>query len=193
MGNGEYPRIAKRAKLERAEIRWGDEAGLRSEDVCGRGYAPKGRTPVVLANANREKPSVISTVTYKDEMRWTALSDALNAQIPIGFTERLIRRRERKIFLALDNRRDHRSKPAKKWLVVRAGQIEVFDLPGHSPESTLDDLPNADLEQRMTKAAPPSALCAASRNRPEAWKVRACKQTFSMPPERIPSKFEALQ
>jgi len=33
--------------------------------VCARGDAPKGKTPVVLANANRSKLSVISTVTNK--------------------------------------------------------------------------------------------------------------------------------
>jgi hypothetical protein len=51
------------AKQEGAEIQWGDDTGLRSDDVRGRGYVPKGKTPVVLANANRSKLSVISTMT----------------------------------------------------------------------------------------------------------------------------------
>ena len=58
------------SQTRRGEIQWGDETGLRSDDVRGRGYAPKGKTPVVLANANRSKLSVISTVTNKGQMRW---------------------------------------------------------------------------------------------------------------------------
>lgn len=36
----DYPAIAARAKAEGAEIHWGDESGLRSDDVRGRGFAP---------------------------------------------------------------------------------------------------------------------------------------------------------
>lgn len=37
----EYPVIAASAKAEGAEIHWGDETGLRSDDVRGRSYAPQ--------------------------------------------------------------------------------------------------------------------------------------------------------
>jgi len=50
---------------EGAQIHWGDESGLRSDDVRGRGYAPKGQTPVLRVNARRESLSVISTVPTK--------------------------------------------------------------------------------------------------------------------------------
>jgi hypothetical protein len=43
----EYPRIKQRAKRENAEIYWGDETGLRSDESRHRGYAPRGHTPVV--------------------------------------------------------------------------------------------------------------------------------------------------
>ena len=59
----EYPQIAARAKAEQAEIHWGDETGLRSDDVRGRGYAPKGQTPVVRVSNKREGLSIMSTVT----------------------------------------------------------------------------------------------------------------------------------
>ena len=41
----EYPAIEQRAAAENAEIRWGDETGVRSTCQVGRGYAPKGETP----------------------------------------------------------------------------------------------------------------------------------------------------
>jgi hypothetical protein len=61
----DYPTIAARARAEGAEIHWGDETGLRSDDVRGRGHAPRGRTPVVRVNGKRQGLSVISTVTNR--------------------------------------------------------------------------------------------------------------------------------
>lgn len=152
--NEEYPKIAAQAKQEGAEIQWGDETGLRSDDVRGRGYAPKGKTPVVLANANRAKLSVISTVTNKGQMRWKVFSGALNAKVLIGFMKRLVHGREKRIFLVLDNLRVHHSKAVKKWLKDNEDKIQVFYLPSYSPELNPDELLNADLKQHVTKAAP---------------------------------------
>jgi transposase len=150
----EYPKIVKAAKQEGAEIQWGDETGLRSDDVRGRGYAPKGKTPVVLANANRAKLSVISTVTNKGQMRWKVFSGALNAKILIGFMKRLVHGRETRVFLILDNLRVHHSKAVKKWLKENEEKIAVFYLPSYSPQLNPDELLNADLKQHVTKAAP---------------------------------------
>jgi hypothetical protein len=66
-----YPGIAQRAKAEKAEVQWGDETGLRSDDVRGRGYAPKGQTPVVRANANESSESKCDF--YRDQQRADAL------------------------------------------------------------------------------------------------------------------------
>ena len=114
--NQEYPKIAEGAKTEGAEIHWGDETDLCSDDARGRGYAPKGKTPVVLAHANRSKLSVISTATPKVQMRWKVFSGALNAKILIGFMKRLVHGRKKRVFLILDNLRVHHSKAVKKWL-----------------------------------------------------------------------------
>ena len=150
----QYPTIAKRAKTEGAEIHWGDETGLRSDDVRGRGYAPKGQTPVLRIKSRREGLSVISTVTNKGEMRWKIFSGAMNAKMLLDFLKRLTRRAGRKLFLILDNLRVHHSKPVKQWLAENADKIEVFYLPSYSPELNPDELLNADLKQRVTTAAP---------------------------------------
>ena len=160
-----YPAIAKRAKQEGAEIHWGDETGLRSDDVRGRGYAPKGQTPVLRINAKREGLSVISTVTNKGEMRWKVFSGALNAKILIGFLARLIRQQTGKIFLILDNLRVHHSKLVKAWLALddNKKKIEVFYLPSYSPELNPDELLNADLKHSVTTAAPARTAKALTR------------------------------
>ncbi len=150
----DYPVIAARAKAEGAEIHWGDESGLRSDDVRGRSYAPKGQTPVVRVSNKRHGLSVISTVTNKGEMRWKIFDGALNADILIDFMRRLIRGAKKKIFLVLDNLRVHHAKPVKAWLAANKERIEVFYLPSYSPELNPDEMLNADLKQAVTKLAP---------------------------------------
>lgn len=150
----DYPVIAARAKAEGAEIHWGDESGLRNDDVRGRGYAPKGETPVILVNNKRHGLSVISTVTNKGQMRWKIFDGALNASILIDFLRRLIRGAKKKVFLILDNLRVHHAKPVKAWLAKHADAIEVFYLPSYSPELNPDEMANADIKQAVTKLAP---------------------------------------
>src|SRR5215213_10370500 len=53
----DYPAIVARAKRARGVVVWGDETGLRSDDVRGRSYAPRGRTPVVRVCHRRIKLS----------------------------------------------------------------------------------------------------------------------------------------
>src|SRR4051795_5990921 len=49
----EYLAIVARARRARGVIFWGDETGLRADDVRGRSYAPPGKTPVVRPNQRR--------------------------------------------------------------------------------------------------------------------------------------------
>ena len=150
----DYPAIAARAKAEGAEIHWGDESGLRSDDVRGRGFAPKGQTPVVRVNNKRHGLSVISTVTNKGQMRWRIFEGALNTTILIDFLRRLIKGQTKKLFLILDNLRVHHAKQVKAWLAEHADAIEVFYLPSYSPELNPDEMANADIKQAVTKQAP---------------------------------------
>ncbi len=69
----------------------GRRSGLRSDDVRGRGFAPKGQTPVIRVNSKRHGLSVISTVTNKGQMRWRIFDGALNTNILIDFLRRLIK------------------------------------------------------------------------------------------------------
>jgi len=179
-----YPTLAKRAKTEGAEIHWGDETGLRSDDVRGRGYAPKGQTPVLRINSRREGLSVLSTVTNKGEMRWKVFAGALNAKILIAFLTRLTRMQKTKIFLILDNLRVHHSKLVKQWLADNADKIEVFYLPSYSPELNPDELLNADLKHSVTTAAPARTAKALTRTA-----VRSLR-SIQKQPARVQSYFQ---
>ena len=180
----QYPVIAACAKVEGAEIHWGNETGLRSDDVRGRGYAPLGQTPVVRVNNKRHGLSIISTVTNRGTMRWKIFDGALNADILIDFMKRLVRDAGRKVYLILDNLRVHHSKPVKAWLAQHKDQIEVFYLPSYSPELNPDEMANADLKQAVTKLAP-------ARTKLQLVKAAARHlRSVQRQPERIRSYFE---
>jgi transposase len=150
----DYPVIAARAKAEGAEIHRGDESGLRSDDVRGRGFAPKGQTLVIRVNNKRHGLSVTSTVTNKGQMRWRIFDGALNTDILMDFLRRLIKGASKKSFLILDNLRVHHAKPVRAWLAEHADAIEVFYLPSYSPDLNHDEMANADIKQAVTTLAP---------------------------------------
>ena len=160
----DYPTIVARARREKGVIFWGDETGLRADDVRGRSYAPRGRTPVVRPNQKRASVGLISAVANKGALRWMMLEGALKAPVLIRFLERLIREAERKVFLILDNLPVHRSRTVQAWLAGRRKQIEIFYLPAYSPELNPDEGLHADLKQAVTRKPPARSRLELKRN-----------------------------
>ncbi len=96
-------------------------------DVRGRGYAPKGQTPVAyLVGGTRQKLSMISTVTNQGKTSWMIIDGNFNHLRLIEFFEALIQQAGRKVFLVLDNLGVHPSKPVRQWLSEHAQTIEVL-------------------------------------------------------------------
>jgi transposase len=150
----EYPAIVARARRARGAIFWGDETGLRADDVRGRSYAPRGKTPVVRPSQRRIRLGLISAVSNRGELRWKVLDGAIKAPVLIGFLQRLIRDARRKVFLILDRLPVHRAAMVREWLARHKAQVEVSYLPSHSPELNPDEGLNADLKQHVTRKRP---------------------------------------
>jgi len=153
----EYPAIAKRAKEEGAEIHWGDETGLRNDSQHGRSYAPRGKTPAISLSAKRQRINLISSITNQGKLRFMTYQEKMNADLLIRFMMRLIKDRDQKIFLVLDNLRVHHSKKIKAWLADRQDRIEVFYLPSYSPEMNPDEYLNCDLKAGVHSRPPTRA------------------------------------
>ena len=152
---GEYPGIEQRARMEGAEIHWGDETALVNTDVRGRSFAPAGKTPVAKTiGSTRHKLSMIATVTNQGKTRWMIIDDAFDADKLIELLAALIKDAGKKVFLILDNLRVHHSKVVKTWVAERQAQIELFSLPSYSPELNPEERLNADLKQEMGKRVP---------------------------------------
>lgn len=150
----EYPEIQRKAKREDAEIYWGDETGLRNDCQNERGYAPKGKTPVVQLNANRASVNMISAITNQGKVKFRFFDGTMNADVLIDFMMRLVNDAKRKVFLILDNLRVHHSKPVKEWLEEHKAMIEVFYLPAYSPELNPDEYLNCDLKGGVHSGKP---------------------------------------
>lgn len=151
-----YPQIAADARKVGAEIHWGDETGLRSDDHRGRGYAPKGKTPLKRVSAQRSSVNLISTVTNQGKVRFMIYDGTFTAQMMIKFLKRLIKDAKRMIFLILDNLRVHHAKLVREWLEQKEVQklLRVFYLPSYSPELNPDEYLNCDLKGGVFGQAP---------------------------------------
>lgn len=149
-----YPLIKEQAKKEKAEIFWGDETGMRNDCQHERGYAPKGKTPVIRLNAKRTSTNMLSAITNQGKVRFKLFEGSMNADILIDFMKRLIKDAKRKVFLILDNLRVHHAKVVKAWLGEHTEQIEVFYLPAYSPELNPDEYLNCDLKQGVHTGMP---------------------------------------
>jgi len=152
--NESYPEIKKRAKEEKAEIHWGDETGLRNTTQHGRGYAPKGKTPVQTLPAKRVSSNLISTITNQGKVRFMGYRGSMNAMVLIKFLKRLIQSSDGKIFLILDNLRVHHAILVQEWLQKHQEKIEVFYLPPYAPEYNPDEYLNCDLKAGVHSKIP---------------------------------------
>jgi transposase len=179
-----YPSIAQQAKTEGAEIHWCDETGVRNDESSGRGYAPKGKTPIMRLNANRKSISMISSITNQGKLRFMVYKDAMNADLFIKFMGRLTKDAGRKVFLVVDNLRTHHSKPVKEWLNAHKDEIEVFYLPSYSPELNPDEYLNCDMKAAVHSGLP-------SRNEKELkTKVVSHMRKLQKLPKRITKYFK---
>lgn len=150
----EYPQIAEKARQEGAEIHWGDETGLRSDDVNGRGYSPIGKTPVRRGKGTPEKINMISSVTNQGKVRFMFYNGSLNVRVFLNFLKRLVRDAgKRKIYLIVDNLRVHHALKVKEWVKSHEKSIALFYLPSYSPDLNPDEYLNNDLKNGVSRRA----------------------------------------
>ena len=145
----DYPKIARRAKREKALIYWGDETGVSNQDQVGRSSAPRGQTPVIHKTAKKLTTSMISAVNNRGLMRFMCFKGALNAGLFITFLGRLIKDAPNRIFLIVDNLRVHKSVKVSQWVEAHKDEIELHFLPPYAPARNPDEYLNNDLKQQL--------------------------------------------
>ena len=142
----EYPAIEKQAKAEKAEIHWGDEMGLRSDHQTGTSYGRRGQTPAIPGTGQRFRCNMMSTITNRGELSFMVFKENFHGAVFIKFVGRLLRLRDRKVLLIVDRHPAHRSAEVKRWLTRHASRVELFFLPGYSPDLNPDEFLNQDVK-----------------------------------------------
>jgi transposase len=135
----EFPAIRKRAAEEGAKIFFADEAGCRNDHHSGTTWAPVGETPVVKFTGKRESIGMISAISMRGAMHWRIYEGSMNSARFMDFLKDLIADVKGKIFLVVDNVSYHKSAETRAWVKRHENRIELFYLPGYSPDLNPDE------------------------------------------------------
>lgn len=138
--NERYPLIAARAKAEGAQIWWQDESGVRSDHHSGTTWAPIGATPVVVGTGRRFSVNMISSVNSGGGLHFRLAEGRLNAEAFVDYLKALLHDLPaKKVFLIVDGHPAHKAKAVKTFLATASGRLELFFLPGYSPNLNPDE------------------------------------------------------
>jgi transposase len=142
----EYPKIRAKAKKEKGEIYFADEAGVRSDFHAGTTWAAKGKTPVIQTTGARFSFNVISAVNAQGEFRFMVVKGSVNSKVFCGFIKRLTTGTSKKVFLIVDGHPTHKSVAVRELLETLKKKIELHFLPPYSPELNPDERVWSDLK-----------------------------------------------
>jgi transposase len=136
----EYPRLKRRANRRGAEIFFLDEAGVRSDQVLGRTWGEKGKTPEVRTSGQRQAINAISAVNARGAFWYEVYSGRFNAtRFKEEFLKSFMRGRKRPVFLVVDGHPSHRAKMISAYVQGLKGRLELHFLPGYAPELNPDE------------------------------------------------------
>jgi transposase len=136
----DYPKLQARAKRRRGEIFFLDEAGVRSDQVLGRTWGEKGKTPEVPTSGQRQSINAISAVNARGAFWYEVYSGRFNAtRFRDEFLKSFMRGRRRPVFLVVDGHPAHRAKMIAAYVKQLRGRLELHFLPGYAPELNPDE------------------------------------------------------
>lgn len=147
----EYPKIKQRAEKEKAQIHWQDEMGARSDDQVGRTYGKKGQTPIAKISGNRFSCNMMASITNQGQLEFMMYTESFTYKVLLKFLKRLIKNKEQKIFLIMDNHPVHKSKKVTAWLQKNMDKIEVFFLPPYCPDLNPAEYLNHDVKANAVR------------------------------------------
>lgn len=137
----EFPKIRSLARKEKAQIFFGDEAGVRSDHHTGTTWAVQGKTPIVSSTGARFGLNMISAVSAQGEFRFMVIRGRVGAARFIEFIKRLVHGSDRKIFLIVDGHPSHKARKVINFIesVPMKKRFRLFYLPPYSPELNPDE------------------------------------------------------
>jgi len=134
-----FPRLRARAKRVGAQIFFLDEAGVRSDQVLGRTWGLRGKTPEVATSGRRQSVSAISAVNARGAFWYEIYTERLNAARFLELLKHFMRGRKGPLFLVLDGHPAHIAKAVAQYVQSLKGRLELHFLPGYAPELNPDE------------------------------------------------------
>jgi transposase len=174
----DYPYIRRLAKKQSGIIVWLDELGLRSTHQAGKSFAPKGQTPVLKKSGNRFSLHEISAISNQGHLVFMVVDGTFNGAVMVAFLTKLIRSLKQKVFLIADAHPVHQGVKTSTWLAAHQHRIELFFLPGYSPELNPDEYFNQDLKTNIVGKTRPRDKQA----------LKKAVEAFSMRKKRTPQQ-----
>ena len=123
----------------KAEIFFGDEAGVRSDHHAGTTWAAQGMTPVVGSTGARFGLNMISAVSAQGEFRFMVIRGHVGASVFIDFIKRLLHGADRMVFLIVDGHPSHKARKVARFIETVKDRFRLFFLPPYSPELNPDE------------------------------------------------------
>ena len=98
---------------------------------------------------------MISAISNQGSLWFMVFSTRFNADLFIRFLGRLLKSTDgRKLVLIVDSHPAHRATKVTRWIDATKGRIELFFMPGYSPELNPDEMLNQDTKQAMRRRRP---------------------------------------
>ena len=149
----EFKKIRARCKRRKAKIFFMDEAGIRSDDLLGRSWGIKGKTPIVKTSGQRQQVNAISAVARDGSFWYEVYTGRFNSDRMVEMLTRFIKGRG-KICLIVDGHPAHKSNMIKNFIKQCAGKLEIYFLPGYAPELNPDEFVWHEIKQNGTSKRP---------------------------------------
>lgn len=151
-----------------------------------RGYAPKGKTPLLAVTSVVScRISMISAVSCRGALSFRLYTGALNVRRFLRFARAVAHdSASAKTVLIVDNLSVHHSKLVRAWAARHRKEIKIFYLPAYSPELNPDELVNSDLKLGVGQREP-----AADKEKLEC-QVREHMETTKANPEKVRNFFQ---
>lgn len=143
--------------MERAEIQWGDEIGLRSDYQTRTTYSPRDKT-LMLRAGKRFGCNMISTVAGRGKLSLMIFRERFTADVYIRLLRRLMRQGNRKVYRIIAGHPVHRSKKVATWLDSHCDRIQMIGLTGCSPDLNPDEMLNNDVKSIAVGRRRPSDM-----------------------------------
>ncbi|WP_434092274.1 transposase [Streptomyces halstedii] len=82
-----WPAIRAKAKRDGGEIPFADQVGIRSDQVTGRTWGGKGKTPVERRSGNRFSVNAMSEISTKGRMHFMVFTESFTAETMCRFLD----------------------------------------------------------------------------------------------------------